>query len=114
MVDLDDPQDRALRLAAEVVDALAANRVLQARLAHATWHVESLRESLTGAQSRLVEYREALEDSQAALGKTQVLLGQAQQELGRIQRELHLVLTSPSWRVTSPLRGAKRLVRGTR
>ena len=83
MSELDDPEDRAVRLAAEAVDALAASQVLQSRLAHATWHVESLRSSLDGAQSRLVEYREALEESQAALGRTQEELGRTQEELGR-------------------------------
>jgi chromosome segregation ATPase len=94
----DDLVGEVARARSAALGAERANEVLQARLAHAVAHTRDLGSSLGAAQTRLTEYREALEDSE--------------RELRKAEQDLELLTSSLSWRLTAPLRATKaRLAR---
>jgi len=92
----------------------AEKRNLEAKQAKLTQTQTALVQTqavLAQSQAELVATRSEFAQAQAELVATQTELAQSRAELAQTQNELATVYSSRSWRVTKPLRAARRVLR---
>lgn len=78
-------------------------------LEHRTENVEQTTQQLNEAELELQRKTQELEQKTQLIDETEKILFQKNQEINLIQDELIAILTTTSWRITSPLRKLKRI-----
>jgi|GEM_PF-1722325 len=100
---------RALRAyEAFLPESLAELPSLTGALKRKVGELEPFRAEALNTRLNLEQTQQALAQTQQALAQTQQALAQTQQELAQTQQERYALYTSTSWRVTAPLRFARR------